>query len=93
MNQFIKLFLIYPLLLIAAIIIFLSTSVNYIETEKTRVVKVNTFDACREVSDFKSEVWGGWGEIIQDFSDAYEGTRSSKIKIIGSCEGGSEKKF
>lgn len=54
MNQFIKLFLIYPLLLIAAIIIFLSTSVNYIETEKTRVVKVNTFDACREVSDFKS---------------------------------------
>ena len=53
MNQFIKLFLIYPLLLIAAIIIFLSTSVNYIETEKTRVVKVNTFDACREVSDFK----------------------------------------
>jgi hypothetical protein len=51
---------------------------------------INRYSGSAEI---ESEVWGGWGEIIQDFSDAYEGTRSSKIKIIGSCEGGSEKKF
>ena len=51
---------------------------------------INRYSGSAEI---ESEVLGGWGNIIQDFSNAYEGTRSSKIKIIGSCEGGSKKKF
>jgi hypothetical protein len=51
---------------------------------------INRYSGSAEI---EAESFGGWGSIIRDFSDAYEGKRSSKIKKIGSCEGGSEKKF
>ena len=54
MNQFIKLYLVYPILLITAIIFFLSFSIEYIDNEKTKEVTVNTYDACSGATDFKS---------------------------------------
>lgn len=53
MNQFIKLYLVYPIFLIAASIFFLF-SIEYIDSEKTKEVTVNTYDSCRGATDFKS---------------------------------------
>ena len=54
MNQFIKLFLIYPLLLIPIILIFAGSSIDYLEQNKTTEVKINTFDVCESAPDFQS---------------------------------------
>ena len=51
---------------------------------------INRYSGSAEI---EAESFGGLGSTIRIFTDAYEGKRSSKIKKIGSCEGGSEKKF
>ena len=53
MNQFIKLYLIYPIILIVTLTFFIA-SLSYIDVKKTEIVNVDTYDACKEASDFKS---------------------------------------
>ena len=54
------------------------------------LISINRYSGSAEIEE---ETFGGWGEIARDFVDAYEGKSSSKPTIIGSCEGGTEKKF
>ena len=51
---------------------------------------INRYSGAAEI---ESEILDGLGDLFRDFYDAYNRRSSSKPKIIGSCEGGGQKKF